>query len=103
MTVITFLAIPSGMHITESVTFNAFSRGSHIAFPCVAAITGHVFMLAAQHVIRIVVIKYLLLPTLIVVTVLAFLPEIALVNVIVNVTAVTGGRCIPEFFALLVA
>ena len=103
VTVFTLLAIPAGVHIIQHMAIDAFCRSPLVALTRMTAIACDFIVLATQLEIRLVMIEILFFPAFLFVTVLTFLAQVTLVNVIVLVTVVTYGRRFPILFVLLVA
>ncbi len=103
MTVFTLLAISAGVHIIQHMAVYAFCRSPLVALTRMTAIACHFIVLATQLEIRLVMIEILFFPAFLFMTILTFLAQVTLVNVIVLVTVVTYGRRCPILFILLVA
>ena len=90
------------MHIIQHMAVYAFCRSSFVALTRMTTVACHLIMLATEFEIRLVMIEILLFPAFLFMTILAFLTQATLVNVIVLVTVVTNGWRFPILFSLLV-
>jgi len=67
------------------------------------AIAIHIYMLALQAEIRVVMIKFLFAPTALIVTIRTVITELFFVNVILPVTINTAPRCVTVFLSMSMA
>lgn len=94
---ITFNTVTTGMYVIKPVATIAVCRRILIALTEMTAVAIQVCMLSSQAKIRSVMIKFLITPTALVVTIQAIITKLFFVNVIFLVTINTCSRCVAVF------